>query len=100
MAADESGIAALTGLIRDGGVIVTTASPAPGDPDRGVRGTGMQLRADAAQLASLAKSVDTGDLTVDVSASYPLTEIATVHTLAAAGRIRGKVLLVPTAATD
>jgi NADPH:quinone reductase-like Zn-dependent oxidoreductase len=100
VAADESGIAALTGLIRDGGVIVTTASPAPGDPDRGVRGTGMQLRADAAQLASLAKSVDAGDLTVDVSASYPLTEIATVHALAAAGRIRGKVLLVPTAATD
>jgi NADPH:quinone reductase-like Zn-dependent oxidoreductase len=97
---DAAAIEALTGLIRDGGVIVTTATPAAGDPDRGVRGTGMQLRADAAQLANLAKMIDAGELTVDVSASYPLSEIARVHELAAAGRIRGKVLLVPAAATD
>ena len=98
--ASESEIEALTGLIRDGGVIVTTATPAVGDPDRAVRGTGMQLRADTAQLANLVKMLDAGALTVDVSASYPLAETAAVHELAATGRIRGKILLLPAPAGD
>jgi len=93
VAAAESDLVTLTGLIRDGGVIVTTATPAAGDPDRGVRAVGMQLRTEADQLANLAKLVDAGELRVEVSATYPLAETASVHELAAAGRIRGKVLL-------
>lgn len=96
VAAAASDIAALTGLIRTGGVIVTTATPATGDPDRGVRAVAMQLRTDADQLANLSALVDAGELRVDVSASYPLSEAAAVHELSAAGRIRGKVLLTPT----
>ncbi|HEX4788486.1 MAG TPA: NADP-dependent oxidoreductase [Actinospica sp.] len=95
VSATESEIVALTGLIRDGGVIVTTATPAAGDPERGVRAVGMQLRADAEQLANLAKLVDAGQLRVEVSATYPLSEAVTVHELNAAGKIRGKVLLTP-----
>jgi NADPH:quinone reductase-like Zn-dependent oxidoreductase len=55
VAAAESDMVALTGLIRDGGAIVTTATPAAGDPSRKVRAVGMQVRTDAGQLAALAK---------------------------------------------
>lgn len=96
VAAAESEMAALTGLIRDSGVIVTTAAPAAGDPDRGVRAVGMQLRTDAGQLQALAEQIDAGRLHVEISASYPLSQAASVHELAAAGGIRGKVLLTPT----
>jgi NADPH:quinone reductase-like Zn-dependent oxidoreductase len=95
VAAAGSGMVALTGLIRDGGVIVTTATPAAGDPGREVRAVGMQLRTDVGRLAALAKRVDAGELSVEVSAVYPLSQAATVHELAAAGRNRGKVLLIP-----
>jgi NADPH:quinone reductase-like Zn-dependent oxidoreductase len=95
VAAPESDIVALTGLIRDGGVIVTTATPAAGDPDRAVRATGMQLRTDADQLAKLVEMVDAGELGVEVSATYPLFQAAAVHELGTTGGIRGKVLLTP-----
>ena len=41
--------------------------------------------------------VDAGEVRVEVSAVYPLSEIAAVHERSAAGRIRGKVVLTPTA---
>jgi len=97
VSASESEILALTGLIRDGGAIVTTATPAAGDADRGVRAVGMQLRTDAEQLGNLAKLVDAGEIRVEISASYPLSQAASVHELSAAGQIRGKVLLTPDA---
>lgn len=98
VSAAESEIVTLTGLIRDAGVIVTTATPAAGDPERAVRAVAMQLRTDADQLANLAKMVDAGELRVEVSAEYPLAQAATVHELSAAGQIRGKVLLtIPSA---
>jgi hypothetical protein len=95
--AAEPDMAALTGLIRDGGVIVTTAAPAAGDPDRSVRAVAMRLRTDADQLAALAKLVDAGELRVEISGTYPLSQAAAVHELSAVGRIRGKVLLTPAA---
>jgi NADPH:quinone reductase-like Zn-dependent oxidoreductase len=95
VAAAESEMVALTGLIRDGGVIITTATPTAGDADRGVRTVGMQLRADADQLERLAKQVDAGELRVEISATYPLSQASSVHEFSAAGRIRGKILLSP-----
>ena len=95
VAAAESDMVALSGLIRDGGVIVTTATPAVGDPSRKVRAVGMPLRTDAGRLAALAKRVDAGEQSVEISAVHPLSQAATVHELAAADRIRGKVLLIP-----
>ena len=96
-AVSEPEIVALTALIRDGGAIVTTATPAAGDADRGVRAVAMQLRTDADELESLAKLVDAGELRVEISASYPLSQTASVHELSATGQIRGKVLLTPDA---
>ncbi|MGW7823194.1 NADP-dependent oxidoreductase [Streptomyces puniciscabiei] len=95
VAASEADMAALTGLIRDGGVIVSLATPAAGDTARDARGVDMQTRADADQLANLAKLVDAGELRIEISARYPLAETATVHDLDARGGIRGKVLLTP-----
>jgi NADPH:quinone reductase-like Zn-dependent oxidoreductase len=96
VAAAESEMVALTGLIRDGGVIVTTATPTAGDLNRGVRAIGIQLRADADQPGNLAKQVDGGELRVAVGATCPLSPASSVHELgAAAGRIRSKVLLTP-----
>jgi NADPH:quinone reductase-like Zn-dependent oxidoreductase len=95
--ASEPEMLALTALVRDGGAIVTTAAPAPGDANRAVRAVSMQLRTDADQLANLAKLVDAGELRVEISATYPLSRAAEVHELSADGRIRGKVLLTPDA---
>jgi NADPH:quinone reductase-like Zn-dependent oxidoreductase len=92
--ASEPDIAALMGLVRPGGTLVTTATPAQDDPDRNVRGIRMQVRSDAAQLAQIVARVDAGEVKVDVSATYPLSEIARVHQSGAAGNIRGKVVLV------
>ncbi|MHA6765466.1 NADP-dependent oxidoreductase [Streptacidiphilus sp. PAMC 29251] len=91
-------LAALVALVRPGGVAVTTVTPTEGDPDRDVRGVSMELRADAGQLGTLVKKVDAGELRVDVTASYPLSQAAAVHEQSAAGQIRGKVVLIP--ATD
>jgi NADPH:quinone reductase-like Zn-dependent oxidoreductase len=93
--ASDTQMAALTGLVRTGGVIVTTATPAAADPDRDVRAVGMQLRADADQLATIAKMVDAGEIRVEVGATYSLSQTAMVHENSAAGRIRGKVVLTP-----
>jgi NADPH:quinone reductase-like Zn-dependent oxidoreductase len=98
--ASEADMAALVGLVRPGGVLITTASPAQADPDRKVRTISMRVRSDASQLADIVARVDTGDVKVDVSATYRLSEIARVHELGAAGQFRGKVLLVPTTAGD
>ncbi|MDI5961120.1 NADP-dependent oxidoreductase [Streptantibioticus silvisoli] len=94
--APEARMAELTALTRPGGVVVSTASPAVADPARGVRALGMQLRADADQLTSLAKKVDAGELHVRVTASHPLSQAALVHERSAAGLISGKVVLTPT----
>jgi NADPH:quinone reductase-like Zn-dependent oxidoreductase len=95
VAVSDTQMGALTGLLRQGGVIVTTATPVA-DPPQGVRAVGMQLRADAGQLATIAKNVDAGEIRVEVSATYPLSQTAAVHEQSAAGRVRGKVVLIAT----
>ena len=70
----------------------------PGDDDRGVRGVGVFVRADAAQLALLVSLVDSGELTVDVARRVPLSELPAIHARAAESRILGKVVAVPDAA--
>jgi NADPH:quinone reductase-like Zn-dependent oxidoreductase len=93
--ASESDMAALVALVRPGGILVTTGSPAQSDDARGVRATPMNVRSDAAQLADIVAKVDAGEIRVDVSDTRPLADIAAVHEESAAGKIRGKVVLVP-----
>jgi NADPH:quinone reductase-like Zn-dependent oxidoreductase len=95
--APESNLAGLTDLVSDGGVLVSTTSPAPDDPGRDVRTVRLFVRSDAGQLATIVELVDSGELRVDVSKRFPLSDIARVHELGAAGKFRGKVILTPDA---
>jgi NADPH:quinone reductase-like Zn-dependent oxidoreductase len=95
VAAPEPDLAGLTSLVSDGGVIVSTTSPVPDDPGRGVRAVRLFVRSDAGQLTTIVEHVNSGELRVDVSERFPLSDIARVHELGAAGRFRGKVILTP-----
>jgi len=89
-------LAALVGLIRNGGVLVNTTvwMPAPSDEERGVRGIDLFVRSDAGQLAGLVARVDRGELRVDVGERVPLAELPAVHARAAAGELPGKVVVL------
>jgi NADPH:quinone reductase-like Zn-dependent oxidoreductase len=91
---------ALTTLVRDGGVVVSTTvwMPAPADEARGVRAIDLFVRSDAKQLSELVARVDRGGLTVDVADRVPLTDLASVHARAAAGTLSGKVIVLPATA--
>ena len=93
---DPAQLAALVGLVRDGGVLVNTTvwMPAPADEARGVRGVDLFVRNDAAQLAELVAQVDRGELRVDVAARVPLAELPSVHAQAASGALPGKVVVL------
>ena len=88
--------AALVSLVKPGGVFVSTTTPGVVPPGADIRTVSVFVRSDAAQLAHLVQLVDAGELALDVSAYYPLEELATVHALAEAGELRGKVVLTPT----
>ncbi|MDF2708598.1 MAG: NADPH:quinone reductase [Nonomuraea muscovyensis] len=89
--ADET--AALVGLVSDGGVLVSTTTPASEDTARGVRTERVFTRSDAAQLAELVARVDAGELRIDVADRRPLTDLADVHDLAVTGRLAGKTVI-------
>jgi NADPH:quinone reductase-like Zn-dependent oxidoreductase len=55
------------------------------------------VRSDTAQLARIVSLVDSGAVRVEVARRVPLTELAAVHAEAAAGTLRGKVVVLPTA---
>ena len=95
--APESDLAGLTDLVSDGGVLVSTTSPVRDDPGRDVQSVRLFVRSDAGQLATIVERVDSGELRVDVSERFPLSEIARVHELGEAGKFRGKVILTPDA---
>jgi D-arabinose 1-dehydrogenase-like Zn-dependent alcohol dehydrogenase len=88
---------ALVRLVRDGGTVVSTTAwmPAPDDAARDVRSTVVFVRSDAEKLAELIELVDSGDLTVEVTRRIPLEELPALHAEAAAGRIAGKVIVIP-----
>jgi NADPH:quinone reductase-like Zn-dependent oxidoreductase len=85
----------LAGLAVDGGAFVTTTFSGPEDAGRGVRTVQASVRSDAAQLAGLVARVDRGEVRIDVAERRPLTDLAAVHDLAAAGRLAGKTVLIP-----
>lgn len=84
----------LADLTADEGVFVSTTFPDI-KARRGVRVVSVFSRSDAAQLAGLVQSVDSGDLRIDVAARRPLTELAVVHDEAIEGRLAGKTVMIP-----
>jgi NADPH:quinone reductase-like Zn-dependent oxidoreductase len=85
----------LVGLVRDGGVLVSTTTPAPEDLARGVRTVSVFARSDAGQLAELVARVDAGTLHVHVADRVALTELPTVHARSDAGTLLGKTVVTP-----
>ncbi|GAA2937826.1 NADP-dependent oxidoreductase [Microbacterium luteolum] len=88
---------ALVRLVRDGGVVVSTTAwmPAPDDAERNVRSVVVFVRSDAEKLAELVSLVDSGALHLEVTRRIPLEELPALHAEAAAGRIAGKVIVIP-----
>lgn len=91
--APDQQMAVLVDLIRPGGVIVTTAASAKADIARTVRSKSLFARSDVDQRAALVAKVDAGELRIDVTATFPLSDLAHVHHQGAAGKFRGKVLV-------
>ncbi|MFC8538113.1 NADP-dependent oxidoreductase [Streptomyces sp. NPDC057249] len=86
---------ALGSVVRPGGRIVSVATPVEPPADTGVRATHIVARNDVVQLAALVELVDAGKIALDISASHPLADLADIHRLSEAGRIRGKVVIIP-----
>ena len=82
--------AGLVGLVRDGGVLVSTTTPAPEDSARGVRTASVFARSDAAQLSDLVARVDAGTLSIHV---VDLAELPAVHARSDAGTLTGKTVV-------
>lgn len=91
-------LTALAGLVRPGGVVLSTLPAVMPEEISGVRAAAVFVRSDAGQLADLVKLVDAGELHVDVADRLPLSELSAVHARADAGDLSGKVVLLPAAA--
>lgn len=83
--------------VRDGGVVVSTTAfmATPGDESRGVRAATVFVRPDRARLTELVSLVDGGELTVQVDRRVALADLPALHAEAEAGRIVGKVIVLP-----
>ncbi len=74
----------------------TTAFMAtPGDESRGVRAATVFVLPNRERLTELVALVDDGALTVEVTRRIPLAELPALHAEGAAGRIAGKVIVLP-----
>src|SRR5690606_18709883 len=91
--------AALVGRVRDGGIVLSTTvwMTTPGDDTRGVRSVDVYVQSRADDLADLVALVDRGELSLGVTRRVPLSALASIHAEAAAGRLHGKVVAVPSA---
>ncbi|HMG43640.1 MAG TPA: NADP-dependent oxidoreductase [Acidimicrobiales bacterium] len=77
-------------VVREGGVLVSIVSPPP-TPD----GIYFVREPDRAQLADLARRVDSGELHPQVTAVYPLPEAREAFLAKSTGSLPGKVILTP-----
>jgi NADPH:quinone reductase-like Zn-dependent oxidoreductase len=81
--------------LKPGGVLVTLLGPPPVEEGaaHGVRGAGLLVKPNAAQLNQIAGLVDSGKLKVFVDAVFPLAEAGKAHELSETGHVRGKIVL-------
>ncbi|MHB8068185.1 MAG: NADP-dependent oxidoreductase [Desulfobaccales bacterium] len=82
-------------VLKKGGILVATLGiSSPQDPiDHGVRGVGIMVHPDTAQLARIAALIDAGKVRPAISTVLPLAEAARAHKLSEAGHVRGKIVL-------
>ncbi|PZE75842.1 NADP-dependent oxidoreductase [Curtobacterium sp. MCBD17_019] len=94
---DPEQFAADVAAVRDGGVVVSTTAfmATPDDESRGVRSSTVFVLPNRERLAELVSLVDDGALTVEVTRRIPLGDLPALHAEAEAGRIAGKVIVLP-----
>ncbi|WIB68937.1 NADP-dependent oxidoreductase [Curtobacterium sp. MCBD17_035] len=94
---DPEQFAADVAAVRDGGVVVSTTAfmATPDDESRGVRASTVFVLPNRERLAELVSLVDDGALTVEVTRRIPLGDLPALHAEAEAGRIAGKVIVLP-----
>lgn len=85
----------LLALIRPGGVLVSATISIKAPAESAVTAAHFVARNDTGHLAALAKLIDAGTVRVDIAASRPLADLASVHRDAESGRTRGKIILIP-----
>ncbi|WP_432570832.1 NADP-dependent oxidoreductase [Kineococcus sp. SYSU DK005] len=87
----------LVAAVRDGGKVVSTTAfmATPGDEARGVSAATVFVLPHRERLAELVSLVDAGALQVEVTRRIALSELPALHAEAAAGRIPGKVIVLP-----
>jgi NADPH:quinone reductase-like Zn-dependent oxidoreductase len=81
--------------LKRGGVLVTLLGQPPVEEGaaHGVRGAGLLVKANRAQLAEIAGLVDAGKFKVFIDAVFPLAEAGKAQELSETGHVRGKIVL-------
>ncbi|WP_218001051.1 NADP-dependent oxidoreductase [Nocardia aobensis] len=87
--------AELVPLVRPGGVIVSIATPVEPAASAQVTAVHFVARNDPEQLTKIVELIDTRELTVEVTGSHRLADLALVHGKSQAGRIRSKIIITP-----
>jgi NADPH:quinone reductase-like Zn-dependent oxidoreductase len=82
-------------ILKKGGILVATLGISFPESARqhGVRGEGILVHPDPAQLTQIAALIDAGKLKPAVTTILPLAEAAQAHELSQAGHIKGKIVL-------
>jgi len=82
-------------VLKKGGILVATLGISSPEAARqpGVRGEGVGVHSDTAQLTQIADLIDAGDLKPAVTTVLPLAEAAKAHELSQNGHVRGKIVL-------
>ncbi|MDR0345797.1 MAG: NADP-dependent oxidoreductase [Nocardiopsaceae bacterium] len=87
--------AGLVPLVRPGGVIISIATPVQPPAGAPITAVHFLARNDPRQLTEIVKLIDAGELTVEVSRSHRLADLALVHGEHQAGQAKGKVTIIP-----
>jgi NADPH:quinone reductase-like Zn-dependent oxidoreductase len=82
-------------VLKKGGVLVSLVQPPPEEKaeELGVRATFVAGHPSGAQLAEIAKMIDSGKLAPIIDRILPLSEARRAHELSKSGHVRGKIVL-------
>jgi NADPH:quinone reductase-like Zn-dependent oxidoreductase len=85
----------LLATLRQGGVLVTIAAAPPEEAaqERGVRAELLVMSPSSEQLAQIADLVASGEVHVEIAATFSLSDVRQAHTLSEGGHTRGKIIL-------
>ena len=82
-------------VLKKGGILVATLgiSSPEGAASHEVRGEGVMVHPDPAQLAQIAALIDAGKVKPFIYEVLPLAQAAKAHELSETGHVRGKIVL-------